>query len=109
MPKKALKSALDSAILAKLLDGEVIIADCRAGDAPKTKPVAEYFSRIGLDRKTTCLYVTPELDRILHRSARNIHGLEVRPLGEINAYCVVKPARVIFSREAFEKLVEGRK
>ncbi|MHC4712329.1 MAG: 50S ribosomal protein L4 [Planctomycetota bacterium] len=109
LPKKALKAALDSAILAKLGDGEVLIADCKAAETPKTKPVAEYLGKIGVKAGQTCLYVTGDLDGVFYRSARNINGLSVSPLSQINAYSIVKPSTVIFSREAFEKLLEGRR
>ncbi len=109
MPKKALKAALDSAILAKLGDGQVLIADCKTPETPKTKPVAEYFGKIGISPGQTCLYVTGDLDGAFYRSARNIRGLSVSPLSQINAYSIVKPSTVIFSRGAFEKLLEGRR
>ncbi len=109
LPKKALKAALDSAILAKLGDGQVIVADCRAGETPKTKPVAEYFAKIGVQPCCTCLYVTGDLNPVFYKSARNISGLSISPLAQINAYSVVKPSLIVFSREAFEKLLEGRR
>ncbi len=109
MPKKALRAALDSALLAKLEDGEVIVADCATPEAPKTRPVAEYLATIGIAHGTTCLYVTPEVDRIFYRSGRNIDGFEIAPLREINAYAIVKPSRVVFSRRAFDELLRERR
>jgi len=109
LPRKALTAALDSALLAKLVDGEVIVADCATPEAPKTKPVAEYLASIGITAGTTCLYVTRENDRIFYKSARNIDGLEVAPLRELNAFAVVKPSRLVFSRPAFEDLLNQRR
>jgi len=109
LPKKALRAALDSAILAKLIDHEVVVADCRTSDAPKTKPVAAYFKAIGLQAGTSVLYVTLDLDLVFHKSARNIGGLEILPLAQLYAYAVVRPKAVVFSRQAFEKLLEERR
>jgi len=109
LPRKALRTALDSAILAKLLDGEVVVADCKVSDPPKTKAVAGYLKSIAFAPGARLLYVTPELDGTFYRAARNIEGLQVMPLGELNAYAVVRPSAVIFSRAAFEKLLEARK
>lgn len=108
LPKKALRKALDSAILAKITDGEVAVAECPVPEAPRTKPVAEYMSAIGLAKGATCLYVTSGLDGTFHRSARNIDGMSVMPLSQLNAYAVIRPSMVVFSREAFEKLLEER-
>lgn len=109
LPKKALKVALDSAILAKLIDGEVVVADCRTSDPPKTKAVASYLKSIGFAAGAKLLYVTADMDPVFHRSARNIDGLGIIPLAELNAYAVIRPSTVVFSRGAFERLLEERK
>jgi len=108
LPKKALKVALDSAILAKMQDGEIVVADCKPSEPPKTKTVASYLKQIGFQAGSPLLYVTMQLDRDFYKSARNIDGVEVLPLSDLNAYAVVRPATVIFSRGAFEKLLEER-
>ena len=92
LPKKALKVALDSAILAKLQDGEVIVVDCVAGETPKTKGVAAYLKSIGIAAGISLLFVTPELDLVFYKSARNIDGVEILPARGLNAYSVV-PAK----------------
>lgn len=109
LPRKALRVALDSAILAKMLDGEVVVADCRVSDPPKTKAVAAYLKTIGFAPGTSILYVINGLDAVFHRAARNIDGLEIVPLAQLNAYAVVRPSAVIFGAGAFEKLLEERK
>ena len=109
LPKKALHAALDSAILAKLIDGQVTVADCKAPEEPKTKPVAQYLGKIGVASGATCLYVTGDHDGVLYRSARNIPGVSISAVNELSAYSVVKPSMVVFSREALEKLLEGRR
>lgn len=109
LPKKALKVALDSAILSKLIDGEVIVADCRPSEPPKTRAVASYLKSIGLAAGAKLLYVMEQADTAFHKSSRNIAGLDVMPLAELNAYAVVRPSMVVFSKSAFEKLLEDRK
>lgn len=109
LPKKALKAALDSALLAKLADGEVVVAECATPEEPRTKPVAEYMEKIGIPKGTSCLYVTGDLDTLFYKSARNIGGLAVMRVAELNAYEVVKPSKVVFSRQAFDKLLEQRR
>jgi large subunit ribosomal protein L4 len=109
IPKKASRIALNAAILAKLIDDEVVVAECATPSAAKTKPVASYLKAIGVAKGANCLYVTPELDAVFYKSARNIDGLSVLPLADLNAYAVVRPTKVVFSRKAFEKLLEERR
>jgi len=109
LPKKALRAALDSAILAKLLDREVVVADCPSPESPKTKPVAAYLKTIGLTPGSPLLYVTSQHDSTFYKSARNIDGLGVVALPDLNAYAVVRPSVVIFSRAAFDALLEERR
>jgi large subunit ribosomal protein L4 len=108
MPKKAVRIALDAAIIAKMIDSEVVVADCATPSPAKTKVVASYMKAIGIEKGATCLFVTGELDSAFHKSARNIRGMSVLPLAELNAYAVVRPTKVVFSRKAFEKLLEER-
>ena len=108
LPHKALKQALNAALLAKMKDGQVIVVEAPAGEV-KTKPVAAYMKAVGVAAGTSCLFVTGEIDKNFYKSARNINSLEVMPLALLNAYAVVRPSVVAFSRGAFEKLLEERR
>src|SRR3954471_3988563 len=50
MPKKARRAARDSALLAKFQSADVCVVDAIKLDGVKTKPVAEMFKKLGLDR-----------------------------------------------------------
>src|SRR5438477_5389511 len=50
MPKKARRLARDSALLSKLQSNDVRVIDAIKLDGPKTKPVAEMFKKLGIDR-----------------------------------------------------------
>ncbi|HUX02376.1 MAG: 50S ribosomal protein L4 [Phycisphaerae bacterium] len=107
MPKKMRRRALDSALLARMLDAEVVVLDGLSLDKPKTRQVAKALKALGADR--TCLLALPQYDSILWKSARNLPRVRVRPVAELNAYDVLWPNRVVFTRPAFEALVELRK
>jgi len=79
MNKKARRQALNSAFLAKALDGEVLIVD-------------------NLER--TFLIVLPHHDAELWRCTRNIRGAAMMPCADLNAYEMIRPQRVIFTLEA---------
>ena len=105
MPKKMRRRALDSALLARLLGAEVLVVDGLNLEKPKTREVAKALKALGADR--TCLLALPQHDTVLWKSARNLPRVRVRPVAELNAYDVLWPNRVVFTRPAFEALLES--
>jgi large subunit ribosomal protein L4 len=107
MPKKMRRQALDSALLARLLDHELIIVDGLAMDAPKTKEMARTLKAVGIER--SCLLALAPGSEVLYKSARNLPRVRVRQVTDLNAYDVLWPNRVVFTRPAFEAILESRK
>ena len=107
MPRKMRRAALDSALLARMLDGELIVLDGLNLEAPKTREVAKVLKAIGVER--SCLLALPGQDEVLLKSARNLPRLRVRRVADLNAYDVLWPNRVVFTRPAFEAILESRK
>jgi len=103
LPKKAVRAATRQAILSKLQDGEVVVVDELKFSAIKTKEVAAVFKALGLKGKS-CLIGTPEYDGTLHKSARNIAGVEVQPVSQFNCYGVLRPKRLVLTKAALEAL-----
>jgi large subunit ribosomal protein L4 len=106
MSKKMRRRALDSALLTRLRDGELLVLDGLELSEPKTRTVAAALQGCGIDR--SCLLVLPEHDEVLYKSARNLPRVRVRPVAELNAYEVLWPNRVVFLRPAFDALLEAR-
>lgn len=107
MPRKMRRQALDSALLARLLDREVLVVDGLQLERPRTKEVARTLKAIGVER--SCLLALPQGEQVLYRSARNLPGVRVRQVSDLNAYDVLWPSRVVFTRPAFEAMLESRK
>jgi large subunit ribosomal protein L4 len=107
MPKKMRRQALDSALLARMIDSEIVILDGLALEAPKTQTVAKALKAVGVDR--TCLLALPGAEKVLYKSARNLPRTRVRPVSDLTAYDVLWPRRVVFTRQAFETMLESRK
>jgi len=107
MPRKVRRAALDSALLARMLDAELIVLDGLKLEAPKTREVARALKAIGVER--SCLLALPGQDEVLLKSARNLPRLRVRRVADLNAYDVLWPNRVVFTRPAFEAILESRK
>ena len=130
LPKKAVRAAIRMAILSKFQDGQALVIDgLRPGDAPKTRVVAKTLAKIQRPditeaeaavvsgetksqalRRTlegrSILIGTPELDRILHRSVRNIEGVAIAPVAEFNTYDILKQRYLVLTPEALAVLKE---
>lgn len=106
MPRKSLRQALRSAVLGKLLDGEVAILSNVNLEAPKTREVAKALK--GLEVTGSALVVLPggKDGENLVKSARNIARTRVRSAEELNAYDVVTHERLVLTREGLDRLIE---
>ena len=102
LPKKMRRRALESAILAKILGGDLLVVDGLAVTAPKTKLVAEVLSNLKINR--SCLLTIAEPDEALWKSARNIPDLTVRVVAELNAFDVAGRQKMLVAREAMDLL-----
>ena len=106
MPRKALREALRSAILGKLLDGEVALVENLSISEPKTKEVVKLLA--GLSVEGSALIVHPggqENDAVV-KSARNIARTRIRTASELNAYDVVTHERLVLTKDGLDRLIE---
>ena len=104
LPKKALRQALCSAMLGKLLDGEVAMVAGAEMEAPKTREFAKVMK--GLEVSGSALVVLSDDQDVVYRSARNLARTRVRQADDLNAYDLVTHQRVIFTDEGFRRLME---
>jgi large subunit ribosomal protein L4 len=101
-------AALDSALLGKIRDKEVVVIDgFDPGTPPKTKKVATVLGAMGLDRTVLAGIKAPDAN--LHRAARNLPKVKLVPVSDFNAYDVLKHHRVVLTREALDALVAARR
>ena len=104
--RKAIRLATRMAIRSKIDDGEVVVVDQLSFDEPKTSRMAGVLKSLGLNGVTT-LVATAGLDGVVYKSGRNISGVSVQPVRELNALSVLKPKRVLVTREALDRIKEG--
>ncbi len=105
IPKKARRLALKAALSGKLSDGEITVIDNLALGKPKTKEIAAILKSLEFEGQST-LIVVPEHDEAVVRSARNIPGVAVRRVADLNPYDVASHRRVLATRKAIEMLTE---
>jgi len=101
MPRKALQQATRMALASRIADDEVKLIDSISIAAPKTAIVAGMLKKLGLGEKT--VLVAPEKhDANFWKSARNIEGLSVAPVAELNAWSILRPRSIVMTKAAID-------
>jgi len=103
MPSKAKHQARNSALLSKLKDGAVAVVEPMGLGEPKTKVISNLLKAIKFT--DTCLFGTKEYDKTLWLSVRNMVDVAVMPVGEFNAYDVLKHRKILVTRDGFDRLL----
>lgn len=106
IPKKARRLALKAVLSGKLADGEVIVIDDLSLDKPRTREIVSLLGGLDLAGKST-LIVVPEHNKLVMLSARNIPGVSVRRVSDLNSYDVAVHSRLLLTRQAAEMLSEA--
>ena len=106
LPKKAIKLATKMAIASKIIDGELVIVESFGLQGPKTKQFASVLKAVGLDGKTT-LVATSGYDTNVYMSGRNIAGVQVSAVHDLNALDILRPKMMLVTREALDRIKEG--
>ncbi len=107
LPKKAVRTATRMALLSKFQDQEAVVIDDFALAEAKTKQMAGILKALKL-QGTTCLIGTADHDPAVYKAARNIEGVEVSPVSQLNAYTVLRPKRLLLTRPALDALTKTK-
>jgi large subunit ribosomal protein L4 len=100
--RKAKKVALQSAILSRLIDNEVVLIDKLALDSPSTKKLANLLKC--LDIRESCLIVMQEFNEAIWKSSRNIYNVKLRVASDLNAYDVIKYKKLLIVKDVLDSL-----
>ena len=103
MPKKQRRLACDSAILAKLQSGCVVVVDELNFTAPKTKTFAEVLKNLKIER--SCLVAVKQRNENLYKSVRNVPKIGLMQVAELNAGDICNRQKMLFTKEAFLTLL----
>ena len=107
LPRKAVRAATKMALAGKIQDDQVLVVDGLSMDAPKTSVVAGMLKGMGLCGKSA-LIATAGHSPVVYKSARNVKGVSVLPVGDLNALAILKPHRVVFTKDAITQIKEGQ-
>ena len=102
--KKMKAAAFRSAISTKIANGELVVVDAIALEAPKTKLVANILKNFNYDQKTL-LVVSNQSD--VARAGANIAKLTVTEATLANVYQLVSNVAVIVTVDAIKQIEEA--
>ena len=101
IPKSMKKVAMTSALTSKVAD--MVVLENLTFEAPKTKEAVKMLNAFNA-KKT--LIVTAEANETVYKSARNIEGVAVLPVNNINVYDLLKYPTVMVTKDAVTKIEE---
>jgi large subunit ribosomal protein L4 len=101
LPKKALRIATYMAVASRIADNEVVLIDQMSFTHPKTKEMAGILKALKIDGKSV-LVAMPGYDMNVYKSGRNIEGVQVLPISELNALNVLHSRRLLMTTAALD-------
>ena len=100
--KKTKQLALRKALSERLKAGDVVVVDGLKFESPKTKDFLGVMTKLEL--KGSMLVVSTNADKNLVLASRNIPNVALATSESLNTYDVLRPAKLLFTRSAFEKV-----
>ncbi|HEX3999936.1 MAG TPA: 50S ribosomal protein L4 [Pirellulales bacterium] len=108
LPRKALQLATRMALASKLRDGQITVVDELKFDAPKTRDMTAIIGALKHEGRSL-LVATAAHDANVYKSARNIPNVSVVPVGDLNAWLVLRPSQLLVTKTALDKIKEQAK
>lgn len=103
LPKSMRRVAMKSALTAKVMENEMIVLESLVFDAPKTKDMVTMLKAFDVKK---ALIITAESNENVYKSGRNVGGIQVMPVNNINVYDLLKYDNLIITQDAVSKLEE---
>lgn len=103
VPKSMRRVAMKSVLTSKVQENEMIVLEDLSLEAPKTKEMIKMINAFEVKK---ALIVTAESNENVYKSARNIPGVTVVPVNNINVYDLLKYEKLIITKDAVSKIEE---
>ena len=101
--KKVKRLALKSALSAKAASGDIKVVDGLKLDEIKTKTMRGFLAGIGAGKSVV---ITPEVDEIVVKSARNIPGVVTTTAKVLSVYDIVNANQLVIDKAALAIIEE---
>ncbi len=104
IPKKMRRLALRCVLSAKARDNELVVLEQLEFAEPKTKEMVRILGALGVD--SSALFVIPEVDTNVAKSARNVPGVGTMLAGLINVVDLLSYKKLLMTVDAVRKVEE---
>ena len=101
--KKVKELARKSALSYKARENRIIVLEDFSFDAPKTSKIAGMSANLNLPNKKS-LIVLPEQNKNIYLSSRNLQGVEVVTISDLNTYNIMKASTLVLTESAVDVL-----
>jgi len=105
LPKKAVRLATRMAMASRIADDEITLIDDLAFEQPKTREMAAILKALKIDG-VTLLVAVDGYDVNIYKSIRNLAGVSVLPVAELNALSLLSPRRLLITTSALDAFRE---
>ena len=102
--KKVKRLALKSVLSSKAAEGKLVVIDSIKMDAIKTADFRKFLNAVKVDGKA--VVVTPEVDNVIVKSARNIPGVLTTIANLLNVYDIINAQYLVVDQAALAKIEE---
>lgn len=103
IPKSMKRTAMKSVLTSKVQENEIFVLEDLSFETPKTKEAVAMFKALNVKK---ALVVVAESNENTYKSIRNIQGVAVVPVNNINVYDLLKYENLIITKDAVSKIEE---
>ena len=101
--KKVKQLARRSALATRAQQNQILVLDTLAFEAPKTKAMLEVLKNLQVEGKKV-LFVLPENNEVVLKSANNIQRVNVTTANELNTYAIMNANAVVLLEGAVKTI-----
>ncbi len=101
--KKVKQLARKSALSYKAKENRIIILEDFSLETPKTAKMAGVSANLSIMNKKS-LFVLPEQNKNIYLSSRNLQGVEVVTISDLNTYSIMKASTLVLTESAVDVL-----
>ena len=102
---KVKQLARRSALSLRAKQDQLIVLDTLAFEAPKTKAMVDVLAKLNITGKKV-LFVLPENNDVVLKSARNLERTNVVTVGELNTYAIMNSNALVLLKDSVKAIEE---
>lgn len=103
LPRKALQAATRMALASKISDSQITLIDDLTIEAPKTKEMVAVLQNLKINGSVLVAIESHNVN--VYKSFRNIEGVHILPVSDVNAYEILRRKRLLMTKAALTTFV----